>query len=83
MGLAHSFLVSVFLLGISVWIRLRLNESRCSEDEGRGKKPKAPLTEAFANWSNAKIMLLALIGGWARAWSGTPGFYTLFFCNRS
>ena len=51
------FLVSVVLLGISVWIRLRLNKSpvfQKMKDEGKGSK--APLTEAFANWSNAKIV---------------------------
>src|SRR5437868_5155765 len=56
------FLVSVVLLAISVWIRLRLNESpvfQKMKDEGKGSK--APLTEAFANWSNAKIVILALI----------------------
>src|SRR5881394_2780109 len=72
------FLVSVLLLGISVWIRLRLNESpvfKKMKDEGKGSK--APLTEAFANWSNAKIVILALIGGtWVRAWSGTPASST-------
>ena len=43
------FLVSVLLLGISVWIRLRLNELpvfQKMKDEGKGSK--APLTEAFA-----------------------------------
>jgi MFS family permease len=76
------FLVSVFLLGISVWIRLRLNESpvfQKMKDEGKGSK--APLTEAFANWSNAKIVLLALIGGTMGqgvVWY-TGQFYALFF----
>jgi Sugar (and other) transporter len=76
------FLVSVLLLGISVWIRLRLNESpvfQKMKDEGKGSK--APLTEAFANWSNAKIVLLALIGGTMGqgvVWY-TGQFYALFF----
>src|ERR1700676_2500980 len=76
------FLVSVVLLAISVWIRLRLNESpvfQKMKDEGKGSK--APLTEAFANWSNAKIVLLALIGGTMGqgvVWS-TGQFYALFF----
>ena len=76
------FLVSVLLLGISVWIRLRLNESpifqRMKEE---GKSSKAPLTEAFANWSNAKIVLLALLGGvmgQGVVWY-TGQFYALFF----
>jgi len=76
------FLVSVLLLGISVWIRLRLNESpvfQKMKDEGKGSK--APLTEAFANWSNAKIVLIALLGGvmgQGVVWY-TGQFYALFF----
>ena len=76
------FLVSVLLLGISVWIRLRLNESpvfQKMKDEGKGSK--APLTEAFANWSNAKIVIIALIGGvmgQGVVWY-TGQFYALFF----
>jgi hypothetical protein len=76
------FLVSVFLLGISVWIRLRLNESPVFQKmKDEGKSSKAPLTEAFANWSNAKIVLLALIGGTMGqgvVWY-TGQFYALFF----
>jgi len=76
------FLVSVLLLGVSVWIRLRLNESpifQKMKDEGKGSK--APLTEAFANWSNAKIVILALFGGvmgQGVVWY-TGQFYALFF----
>jgi MFS family permease len=76
------FLVSVALLGVSVWIRLRLNESpvfQKMKDEGKGSK--APLTEAFANWSNAKIVILALLGGvmgQGVVWY-TGQFYALFF----
>jgi MFS family permease len=76
------FLVSVVLLAISVWIRLRLNESpifQKMKDEGKGSK--APLTEAFANWSNGKLVLLALIGGTMGqgvVWY-TGQFYALFF----
>jgi MFS family permease len=76
------FLVSVVLLGISVWIRLRLNESpvfQKMKDEGKGSK--APLTEAFANWSNAKLVIIALIGGvmgQGVVWY-TGQFYALFF----
>jgi MFS family permease len=76
------FLVSVLLLGISVWIRLRLNESPIFQKmKDEGKSSKAPLTEAFANWSNAKIVLLALIGGTMGqgvVWY-TGQFYALFF----
>jgi MFS family permease len=76
------FLVSVVLLGVSVWIRLRLNESpvfKKMKDEG--KSSKSPLTESFGNWSNAKIVLIALIGGTMGqgvVWY-TGQFYALFF----
>jgi MFS family permease len=76
------FLVSVVLLAISVWIRLRLNESpvfQKMKEEGKGSR--APLTEAFANWSNGKLVLLALLGGvmgQGVVWY-TGQFYALFF----
>ena len=76
------FLVSVVLLAVSVWIRLRLNESPVFQKmKDEGKSSKAPLTEAFANWSNAKIVILALIGGTMGqgvVWY-TGQFYALFF----
>ena len=46
-----------------------------------GKTSKAPLTEAFGNWSNAKIVLIALLGGvmgQGVVWY-TGQFYALFF----
>jgi MFS family permease len=76
------FLVSVLLLGVSVWIRLRLNESpvfQKMKDEGKGST--SPLKDAFGNWSNAKIVLLALFGGvmgQGVVWY-TGQFYALFF----
>ncbi len=76
------FLVSVVLLGISVWIRLRLNESPVFQRmKDEGKTSKAPLTEAFGNWSNAKLVLIALLGGvmgQGVVWY-TGQFYALFF----
>src|SRR3984885_13811278 len=76
------FLVSVVLLGVSVWIRLRLNESPIFQQmKDEGKFSKAPFTEAFANWGNAKIVILALIGatmGQGVVWY-TGQFYALFF----
>ncbi|WGD52063.1 MFS transporter [Bradyrhizobium sp. CB1650] len=76
------FLVSVLLLGISVWIRLRLNESPIFQKmKDEGKSSKAPLTEAFANWKNGKLVLLALLGGTMGqgvVWY-TGQFYALFF----
>lgn len=76
------FLISVVLLGISVWIRLTLSESPAFQkmkEEGKGSK--APLTEAFGQWKNAKIALLALFGltaGQAVVWYSGQ-FYALFF----
>jgi len=76
------FLISFFLLLISVYIRLQLQESPLFEQmkaEGRGSK--APLTEAFMRWGNLKIVLLALLGataGEAVVWYGGQ-FYSLFF----
>ncbi|ACS58466.1 MFS transporter [Rhizobium leguminosarum] len=76
------FLVSVVLLGISVWIRLRMNESPAFQRmKAEGKGSKAPLTEAFGTWKNAKIAIIALLGatmGQAVVWYGGQ-FYALFF----
>ncbi|QND22068.1 MHS family MFS transporter [Rhizobium leguminosarum bv. viciae] len=76
------FLVSVVLLGISVWIRLKMNESPAFQRmKAEGKGSKAPLTEAFGTWKNAKIAIIALLGatmGRAVVWYGGQ-FYALFF----
>ncbi len=76
------FLVSVVLLGVSVWIRLSLNESPTFQRmKAEGKGSKAPLTEAFGTWKNARIALLALFGltaGQAVVWYSGQ-FYALFF----
>jgi MFS family permease len=76
------FLVSVALLLISVWIRLQMQESPAFQkmkEEGTGSK--APLSEAFGQWKNAKIAIIALLGlvaGQAVVWY-TGQFYALFF----
>ena len=79
------YLVSIALLGISVWIRLQLNESPAfTKMKSEGKSSKAPLTESFGQWSNLKIVILALVGltmGQAVVWY-TGQFYTLFFLER-
>ncbi len=76
------FLISILLLGISVWIRLMLSESPAFKKmKEEGKHSKAPLTEAFGNWKNLKIVILALLGlvaGQAVVWY-TGQFYALFF----
>jgi MFS family permease len=80
------FLLSAILLAVSIWIRLKLNESplfRTMQEEG--KTSKRPLTEAFGQWSNAKIALLALLGataGEAVVWYGGQ-FYALFFLTQT
>ena len=80
------FLVSLVLLGISVWIRLKLNESPLFQQmKDEGKTSKAPLTESFARWGNLKIVLIALFGltaGQAVVWY-TGQFYTLFFLTQT
>jgi MFS family permease len=76
------FLVSIILLGISVWIRLSMNESPAFQKmKEEGKTSKAPLTESFGQWKNLKIVILALVGltaGQAVIWY-TGQFYALFF----
>ncbi len=76
------FLLSAFLLGISVWIRLQMNESPIFQAmKEEGTHSKAPLSEAFGQWKNAKIAILALLGataGQAVVWY-TGQFYALFF----
>ena len=80
------FLVSLILLAISVWIRLKLNESPLFQQmKAQGKGSKAPLTESFARWGNLKIVLVALFGltaGQAVVWY-TGQFYTLFFLTQT
>ncbi|WP_310542185.1 MFS transporter [Phenylobacterium sp.] len=79
------FLVSALLLGVSLWIRLKLNESPVFQkmiDEGTTSKK--PLTESFGQWSNLKLVLLALAGltaGQAVVWY-TGQFYALFFLEK-
>ena len=80
------FLLSVFLLGISVWIRLSMNESPAFQRmKEEGKVSKAPLSEAFGQWKNLKIVILALVGltaGQAVVWY-TGQFYALFFLTQT
>ncbi len=79
------FIVSVVLLGVSVWIRMQLNESPLFQQmKAEGKTSKAPLTESFLS-KNGKIALLALLGataGQAVVWY-TGQFYALFFMTKT
>jgi MFS family permease len=76
------FLVSLVLLGVSVYIRLKLNESPLFlKMKAEGKGSKAPLRETFAHWPNLKLVVLALFGataGQGVVWY-TGQFYALFF----
>ena len=76
------FVVSIVLLAISVYIRLKLQESPVfAEMKAQGKTSKAPLTESFARWPNAQLVLRALFGataGQGVVWY-TGQFYALYF----
>ena len=80
------FIVSIALLGISVYIRLQMNESPAfAKMKAEGKTSKAPLSESFGQWKNLKIVILALIGltaGQAVVWYSGQ-FYALFFLTQS
>ena len=76
------FLGSIILLLISLYIRLQMNESPAFKKmKAEGAASKAPLREAFGNWKNGKIALIALLGltaGQAVVWYSGQ-FYALFF----
>jgi MFS family permease len=76
------FLGSIFLLAVSVYIRLQMQESPAFQKmKEEGTQSKAPLSEAFGQWKNGKIVLIALFGlvvGQAVVWY-TGQFYALFF----
>ncbi|WP_069262867.1 MFS transporter [Paraburkholderia nodosa] len=80
------FAASILLLAVSVWIRLQLDESPAFKRiKAEGKVSKAPLTEAFGQWKNLKVVLLALFGvtaGQAVVWY-TGQFYALFFLTQT
>ena len=80
------FLLSIVLLGVSVWIRLSLDESPVFQRmKAEGKQSKAPLKESFGQWGNLKLVLIALFGavaGQAVVWY-TGQFYALFFLTQT
>src|SRR5690606_9788752 len=80
------FLISVFLLVISVWIRLRLHESPAFKRmKSEGTISKAPIKESFGRWKNLRLILLALVGltaGQAVVWY-TGQFYALYFLTQT
>ncbi len=80
------FLLSILLLGVSIWIRLQLEESPAFlRIKAEGTHSKTPLREAFGRWENAKVALLALFGGTAgqaAVWY-CGQFYALFFLTQT
>jgi hypothetical protein len=74
--------VSILLLAVSVWIRMQLSESPAFlKMKAEGTHSRAPLSEAFGQWRNAKWALLTLLGlvaGQAVVWYSGQ-FYALFF----
>ena len=79
------FLISAVLLGVSLWIRMQLQESPVFQKmKDEGTNSKAPISEAFGNWKNGKFALIALLGavaGQAVVWY-TGQFYALFFLEK-
>ncbi len=79
------FLVSILLLGVSLWIRLKLAESPAFQRmKAEGKGSTTPLKDSFGRWPNLKLVLIALIGltaGQAVVWY-TGQFYALFFLEK-
>jgi len=79
------FWVSIILLAISLWIRMKLAESPVFvKMKSQGTTSKAPLSEAFGRWPNLKIVLISLFGavmGQAVVWYAGQ-FYALFFLER-
>ncbi|HEX7644562.1 MAG TPA: MFS transporter [Burkholderiaceae bacterium] len=80
------FLISVFLLMVSVWIRLSMSESPAfAKMKAEGKTSKAPISEAFGQWKNLKLVILAFFGltmGQAVVWYAGQ-FYALFFLTQT
>lgn len=76
------FLVSIVLLVVSVFIRMKLHESPVfAEMKAQGKGSKAPLRDSFARWDNAHVVLRALFGataGQGVVWYAGQ-FYALYF----
>ena len=80
------FLISIILLGVSMWIRMQLSESPVFQKmKDEGTTSKAPLTEAFGRWANLKFVLICLFGagmGQAVVWYGGQ-FYAQFFLEKT
>lgn len=79
------FLLSSLLLAISLWIRLKLNESPAYQRmEAESHEPRAPYKEAFGTWKNLKVVFLALVAimfAQGAVWY-CGYFYSRFFMER-
>ena len=76
------FIISIFLVAISLYIRLRMKESPIfSQIKSAGMTSTKPLVEAFTHWDNLKRVLISLFGataGQGVVWY-TGQFYALFY----
>ena len=80
------FLLSIILLGMSIWMRMSLDESPLFQRmKDESKTSKAPLRESFAQRKNLKLIFLALFG--LAAGQGVifyaGQFYALFFLTQT
>ncbi len=80
------FLISIFLIAISFYIRLKMDESPAfAKLKEQGKTSKNPIKESFGNWANLKWVLIALFGataGQGVVWY-TGQFYAMNFCIKN
>src|ERR1700754_2340511 len=76
------FIISIFLVGISLYIRVRMKESPIfSQIKSAGMTSSRPLVEAFTKWDNLKRVLISMFGataGQGVVWY-TGQFYALFY----
>lgn len=76
------FIISIFLVGISLYIRVRMKESPIFQQiKSAGMTSSKPLVEAFTRWENLKRVLISLFGataGQGVVWY-TGQFYALFY----
>lgn len=79
------FLLSIFLLSVTIWIQMRLAESPVYlKMKSSGRSSSRPWADAFGNWKNVRLILISLFGaviGMAVIWY-TAQFYVLFFMER-
>jgi MFS family permease len=80
------FLTSILLLAVSVYIRLKLEESPVFQRmKSDGCTSKSPIRESFGSWSNLKgvfVLLFGITSGMTVIWYGAQ-FYALFFMQNT